>query len=134
MIPPAMKNLYPRHPTIGEIETYLQRLIDAASVAKIPDNAKKHKGPDRKLDVFEIAKSAARDFHSLTGEFPTTGQRVKKNGFRDFLTAIFEALNMPHHSADSFAKRARNWWKNDRSREDDAELMKLVSHLPVVEK
>jgi hypothetical protein len=33
MIPSAMKNQYPRHPIIGQIETYLQRLIDAASAA-----------------------------------------------------------------------------------------------------
>ena len=126
MIPPAMKDLYPRRPTLGEIETYLQRLIDAASLAKIPGNAKQHKGPDRKLDALEIAKAAARDFYSLTGKYPTASQRVEENGFRDFLSAIFRALDMSHNSAERFARDVRDWWKKDRQREDYETFQALI--------
>jgi len=127
-----MKNMYPRPHSLGEIEACLQSLIDAASLAKAPDDAKNHKGQARKLDALKIAKEAARDFHSLTWKPPTAGQRVKRNGFRDFLAAIFEALNT-HHSAERFAKDVSVWWKNDRSREDYAEMMKLASRVRVVE-
>jgi hypothetical protein len=106
----------PRPKALGDIMGRLEALIDAADIAEIPGAAKDHKGPDRKLDALEIAKTAARDYHFLTGNLPN--RRKNKGGFPDFLDAILTALNRPDDSLESLARKACEWYENGRVRDD----------------
>ena len=100
-------------PTLGELERSLQWLNKIASLATAPNAAKNHKGPSREVYALKIAEAGADDFYNLTGKRPTHSERIAKNGFRDFLAAIFEALDISHCSAEAFAKKAAASWKTN---------------------
>jgi hypothetical protein len=95
-------------PTLGEMESYLQWLNEAASLVKAPSTAKAHKGPGRLLHERKIANAAACDFFALTGKHPT--RSVNKGGFVDFLRMIFAALNIKSN-IDDRAREAVDSWK-----------------------
>jgi hypothetical protein len=100
---------------IGKLEHLLELLIASCAKATVPNSAKRHKGRDRKLIPLEVAKAAACDFHSLTGKKPICS--TKRDGFPDFLSAVFKALNMSDDSVESFAKKASEWWHKERPNE-----------------
>jgi hypothetical protein len=109
----ALNSYWPTtSPTLGEVQRILRWLSKIASLATPPSTAKTRKGPNRKLHPLEIAKTAARDFHSLTGNAPSRGKR-----FSGFLGAIFKALDIRHDSVEHFAREASHWWHNERSNE-----------------
>ncbi len=103
-----------RTPTLGEIERSLELLSASCAKATPPKSAKLHKGRDRKLIPLKVAKSAACDFHSLTGKKPICSRN--RDEFPDFLSAVFKALNM-NDSVEAFSKKASKWWHKERSNE-----------------
>jgi hypothetical protein len=117
----------PRPKALGDIMGRLEVLIDAASQAELP-TAKSVRGRQRKSDALETAKAAARDYNFLTCLAPNRSKN--KDGFLDFLAAIFKALNRLNDSVDNLAKQACEWWRNDCAREDRAELEKLLANPP----
>jgi hypothetical protein len=106
-----------RAPTLGELQRSLEWLGAICKVATPPNSAKHKRGRDPKLFPLKVAKAAASDFYALAGEEPT-GTR-NRGGFGDFPSAIFAALDLRDASADSFARQAVRWWKNDRPHESD---------------
>jgi hypothetical protein len=91
LFPPARRSNR-RTLTLGEIKRSLELLSDSCAKETAQNYAKLHKGRDRKLIPLKVAKAAACDFLSLTGKKPSgSGNR---DGFPDFLSAVFKALNM----------------------------------------
>ncbi len=126
---PAMRlKIDPRPKALGDIMGRLETLIDAARRATIPSTAKGVRGQDRKSDALEIAKAAAKDYRFLTGKAPDRSKN--KNGFPDFLAAIFKALDRRGDSVENLARKACEWWKKDRPLEDEAYLEKLGLTIP----
>jgi len=133
---PAIDALVFRKSTLGEFEVGLQRLIEAASHAKIPNTAKGRKGPNLKLQPRKIAEGAADDFYHLTGKPPTrvtypkdgktklsvsqsprrvtdrADEKTKLGGeFVYFLDKIFKALGVAA-SVDRYSAEAIRVWTN----------------------
>jgi hypothetical protein len=104
-----------RPKALGDIMGRLETLVDAAHRAVPLTTAKTKKGPDQKVDTLEIAKRAANDYRFLTSEPPDRS----KNGFPVFLAAIFKAFDRPHDSVGNFARKACDWWKEDRPLVED---------------
>jgi hypothetical protein len=92
----------------------LELLSAFCAKATVPNSAKLHHGRDRKLIPRKVAEAAACDFHSLTGKEPSYS--TKQDGFPDFLSAVFKALNMDD-SVEAFAKKASEWWHKKRPNE-----------------
>ena len=116
-----MKYERPRR-SIRKLMVDIETAIGGADLVKIPTTAKDKQGPDLKVDAFEIAKAAAKDFHSLTGQAPTPSWG--EGNFLHFLAAVFSALGR-HDSADNQGRKACHWWKADCSLEEQEFLENL---------
>jgi hypothetical protein len=114
---PAIDALHLRHPTLGEFETWLVRLVEVASHAEVPTTANGRRGMKPKFRASEIAEAAADDFYHLTGRAPgrTIDREDRKSkvsgGFIFFLEELFRVLGVVA-SADHYGKEAARVWKN----------------------
>lgn len=114
---PAIDALHLRHPTLGEFETSLIKLVEAASRAEVPTTANNRRGMKRKFRASEIAEAAADDFYRLTGRAPgriidcVDGKSKVSGEFLSFLEELFRVLGVVA-SADHYGKEAARVWKN----------------------
>jgi hypothetical protein len=116
---PAVDALNFSKPTLGQLEGYLKRLVEASSRAEVPLEASGRKGPKLKARPRAIATAAAADYFRLTGKRPgRTNDRVdgktKLSGeFVDFLSEIFKALGVVAN-VEHYAKEATSLWQSSR--------------------
>jgi hypothetical protein len=114
---PAIDALHLRHPTLGEFETSLIKLVELASCAEVPTTANDRRGMKRKFRASEIAEVAADDFYRLTGRAPgrtidcVDGKSKVSGDFHFFLEELFRVLGVVA-SADRYAQEAARVWKN----------------------
>jgi hypothetical protein len=106
-----------RPATLGQLETELEWLVQAAERASRLPEVKDHKGPARQRSAREVARHAADDFYAITGKKPTRNTFMKAGGFGEFLDRIFRALHIAERAA-SFEQEAVSAWKarNPRAR------------------
>lgn len=127
MAPELMKFEQPL-PSLGRFMVHLETVISAARRAKIPETAKDARGRDRKVDALEIAKVAASDFHTLTGQAPTRARGEGK--YLHFLAAVFDALGRRDDSVANLGRSACRWWRERRPGEEQEFLEALMATKP----
>ena len=92
---------------LRKIEVSLEWLVDAATSAKPHHGVKDHKGPARAESARKIARQAANDYFDITKSPPRRSRN--RDGFPDFLSAMFAACRVDEDSR-SFEEEATRAW------------------------
>jgi hypothetical protein len=94
----------PKRPTVSHVHFVVRWIADAAA-SSVPESTEKD-------FVEEVWKLAAEDYYGLTGRPPTASQRVRGDGFLDFLAKVFVALGIRDESPTYYAIKAVSWFRD----------------------
>ena len=95
-----------RPATLGQLETELEWLVQAAERASRLPEVKDHKGPARQRSAREVARHAADDFYAITGKKPTRNTFMKAGGFGEFRIGFFVRFTSPKEPRPSNKRRS----------------------------